>query len=51
MRTCQNCSTAITCGCQVKTASDGKQVCNNCVSNYETKLIQVVAPINNINNE
>lgn len=47
--TCPNCGTLISCGCQIKTASDGKQVCNNCISSYEIKLININAPINNPN--
>lgn len=35
---CPNCSHVITCGCQKRTASDGKQVCTNCLSSYEEKL-------------
>lgn len=38
MRTCSNCGTAISCGCQVKTASDGKQVCNSCITQYEAAI-------------
>lgn len=35
---CLNCNTAITCGCQKKVASDGKQVCTTCITAYENKL-------------
>jgi hypothetical protein len=35
---CPNCKTAITCGCQKRTASDGKQVCSSCLPAYEKKL-------------
>lgn len=35
---CPNCSSKITCGCQRRTASDGKSVCSNCVALYEKKL-------------
>ena len=35
---CPNCNAKITCGCQKKTASDGKQVCTNCVALYEKQL-------------
>ncbi len=35
---CPNCSSKITCGCQRRTASDGKSVCSNCVTLYEKKL-------------
>ncbi len=35
---CPNCNAKLTCGCQRKTASDGKTVCANCVASYEQKL-------------
>jgi len=35
---CLNCGSKLTCGCQKKTASDGKQVCSSCLQNYETSL-------------
>lgn len=35
---CPNCNAKITCGCQKKTASDGKQVCTSCIALYESKL-------------
>lgn len=35
---CPNCNAKITCGCQKKTASDGKQVCTTCVAAYERAL-------------
>ena len=35
---CQNCNTALSCGCQQRTASDGKQVCSNCIQIYEHNL-------------
>lgn len=37
---CPNCSSKITCGCQRRTASDGKSVCSNCVALYEKKLTE-----------
>lgn len=37
---CNNCKTTLSCGCQQRTASDGKQVCSNCISSYENKLKQ-----------
>jgi RNase P subunit RPR2 len=46
MITCQNCNTLISCGCQVRTASDGKQVCTTCVTSYEQNL---AAQTNNSN--
>lgn len=38
MARCGNCSATITCGCQKRTASDGKSCCNNCIANYERKI-------------
>jgi hypothetical protein len=35
---CLNCGSKLTCGCQKKTASDGKQVCSSCLQSYETAL-------------
>ena len=40
MNTCPNCGTAVTCGCQVRTATDGTKVCTNCMANYEQQLAQ-----------
>lgn len=36
---CPNCKAAITCGCQKRTASDGKQVCSSCLPAYEKHLL------------
>lgn len=38
MRTCPNCGTTITCGCQDRVASNGKQCCQSCISFYEQQL-------------
>jgi len=35
MATCSNCGRTLSCGCQKKKASDGKQVCANCIGKYE----------------
>lgn len=35
MATCQNCKRTLSCGCQRKTASDGKQVCSYCIDAYQ----------------
>ena len=40
MSTCSNCKTTLSCGCQRRTASDGKAVCSNCLTSYEATLIQ-----------
>ena len=39
---CSNCNTTLSCGCQRRTASDGKQVCSGCVNAYEVKLKQKI---------
>ena len=38
MSECSNCSTKLTCGCQKRIASDGSNVCSNCLASYEKKL-------------
>jgi hypothetical protein len=38
MANCPNCGAVITCGCQRKTASDGKQGCSQCIPAYEQTL-------------
>lgn len=49
MKLCTNCGAQITCGCQERTASNGVQVCSNCVALYEQSLIQVTVTIPNPN--
>lgn len=46
MRTCTNCGTTITCGCQDRIASDGKKVCSKCSPSYEQLLVQLKAAKN-----
>lgn len=46
MRTCTNCGTTITCGCQDRVASNGVRVCANCIGTYEAQI----AIINNASN-
>ena len=41
---CPNCNTAISCGCQKRAASDGKQVCASCLAAYERKLAEAKKP-------
>jgi len=43
MKKCSNCGAQITCGCQIRTASNGKQVCSNCIVPYENSLVKVVS--------
>ena len=38
MSTCPNCKAKLSCGCQKRKASDGKQVCSTCLSKYEQNL-------------
>lgn len=40
MKTCPNCGTQITCGCQERVASNGNKVCGNCITAYENTLTQ-----------
>lgn len=49
MSNCPNCGNAISCGCQLRTASNGKKVCATCISLYEQQLKAAAA--NNNNNE
>jgi hypothetical protein len=50
MSACLNCNRKLSCGCQKRTASDGKSVCSNCLSNYERNLKAngVVAPVKKV---
>lgn len=41
---CSNCKTQLSCGCQKRTASDGKQVCSSCLTAYERKLAEAKKP-------
>lgn len=38
MTVCPNCKSNLSCSCKLKTASDGKQVCSNCIASYEGAL-------------
>lgn len=38
MSKCANCGTTLSCGCQKRKASDGKQVCANCLASYEASI-------------
>lgn len=38
MPSCPNCGTVISCGCQRARASDGTDVCDECVMEYEKSL-------------
>ena len=38
MAQCNNCKTPLSCGCQNRTATDGVQVCSNCLTQYEQKI-------------
>jgi len=42
---CPNCKSKLTCGCQKRIASDGKQVCSSCINNYETNLKAVTVTL------
>ena len=53
MRTCENCGSSITCGCQDRIASNGKRVCANCITSYEAqiKLEALIAQTTTTQNE
>jgi transcription elongation factor Elf1 len=38
MSQCSNCNQQLSCGCQKKNASNGIQVCSNCLSSYESQI-------------
>lgn len=38
MEACPNCGAYISCGCQRRTATDSKVVCQNCLESYEQQL-------------
>ena len=44
---CPNCNSQLSCGCQKRKASDGKDVCTNCMMEYEN----IVAGITNRENK
>lgn len=35
---CPNCNAKMSCSCQKRVASDGKQVCSTCKASYEIKI-------------
>lgn len=43
---CTNCGSVISCGCQIKTASNGTTVCSNCINAYEIKITEINPPTN-----
>lgn len=45
MKFCTNCGGQITCGCQERTASDGKKICSRCVTAYEQNLSNQVTAV------
>jgi transcription elongation factor Elf1 len=50
MSTCPNCNKKLSCGCQMRTASNGRKVCTNCSTSYERSLKpQKVEPTKEIN--
>lgn len=38
IQSCQNCGTVISCGCQRVRATDGREVCDECVQSYEGSI-------------
>lgn len=35
---CPNCGAQLSCGCQVRSASNGTRVCTSCMTSYEQQL-------------
>ena len=35
---CPNCNAVISCGCQKRVASDGRETCSSCITAYEQLL-------------
>jgi hypothetical protein len=35
---CPSCNTKLGCSCKLRKASDGKQMCTHCITNYEKGL-------------
>ena len=44
MSQCSNCNQTLTCGCQRRNASNGVQVCTNCLSSYESQIKNINQP-------
>lgn len=44
MSSCPNCKNQLSCGCQRRTASDGKSVCSSCLAPYEASLKSTATP-------
>jgi hypothetical protein len=38
MKVCQNCQSQITCGCQIRRASDGTDCCSQCLIQVEARI-------------
>ena len=38
MSQCSNCKKQLSCGCQRRNASNGVQVCTNCLNSYESQI-------------
>lgn len=46
--TCLNCNAKLSCGCQKKVATDGKQVCSSCLTSYQKKINAANATSNSV---
>jgi hypothetical protein len=36
---CSNCGATLSCGCQKRVATDGSLCCDQCIQDYEQKLV------------
>lgn len=48
---CSNCGAQLSCGCQVRTASNGVKVCSTCVGTYETNLAKMQQSVSDAKKE
>ena len=51
MSKCLNCGVQISCGCQKRIASDGKNTCNSCLTAYEASIKQPKPEPINVTNQ
>ena len=45
MATCPNCKKSLSCGCQLRKATNGTSVCTNCLAAYNSKAKPAIAPM------
>ncbi len=43
MKVCNNCGSRLSCGCQRRTAKDGKACCSGCVAAYNVSMSNCIS--------